>query len=487
MSRYAFYFDSSGCSGCKACQVACKDRNGLEVGLLWRRVYEVSGGSWEKQGEAWQQDVFAYNLSVACNHCERAVCAEACPAQAIRQREDGIVLIEAERCIGCKYCSWACPYGAPQYDFRTKSMTKCTFCVEDVEAGLAPACVAACPLRVLDFGAQAELELGQAVRSVAPLPEAEMTGPALFIQPHRDAGRAEQHAGQVANREEVRTGKKTSELPLVIFTVLAQMAVGAFVVIGALTGWAADYGNWLAVARRFTFTPFLAAGVVFGVGVLGSLLHLGHPLRAYQALFNLRTSWLSREILSVSLFGAGWTVFLGMLITFPTFTDLLKVVYAMTALAGLALIYCMAKVYQLVNMLTWNSRQTPISFFLTAGILGLLFSGAMIAPRIHFYDFFGDPLVYFIDIWTVLALLFLSTDLALWKRRETGSRHIFWPEWLRLALNVAAMLPLAVILAGAAIRGIWEPNLLTLAFGLALGEQLIGRWLFYERLNEREL
>ncbi len=51
MSRYAFYFDSSGCSGCKACQVACKDRNGLEVGLLWRRVYEVSGGSWERQGE----------------------------------------------------------------------------------------------------------------------------------------------------------------------------------------------------------------------------------------------------------------------------------------------------------------------------------------------------------------------------------------------------------------------------------------------------
>ncbi len=160
MSRYAFYFDSSGCSGCKACQIACKDRNGLEVGLLWRRVYEVSGGSWERQGEAWQQDVYAYNLSVACNHCERAVCAEACPTQAIRQREDGIVLIDAERCIGCKYCSWACPYGAPQYDWRTKSMTKCTFCVEEVEAGLSPACVAACPLRVLDFGDQAELEEG---------------------------------------------------------------------------------------------------------------------------------------------------------------------------------------------------------------------------------------------------------------------------------------------------------------------------------------
>jgi anaerobic dimethyl sulfoxide reductase subunit C len=269
--------------------------------------------------------------------------------------------------------------------------------------------------------------------------------------------------------------------------VLAQMSVGAFIVLGALTGWAARYGNWLAAARGYTFTPLLVTGVIFGVGVLASLLHLGHPLRAYRALFHLRTSWLSREILSVGLIGAGWVVFWGISITFPTISYLLWVVYAMTALSGLMLIYCMSKVYQLDNIPTWNSRQTPISFFLTAGILGLLFSGMMMAPRINFSDFLGDPLVDIIDIWTVLALIFLATDLALWKRRETISRDIFWPEQTRLALNVAAMLTLAVILAGAAIRGIWDPNLLMLAFGLALGEQIIERWLFYERLNEREL
>ena len=65
----AFYFDSSACSGCKACQMACKDKHGLHVGLLWRRVYEVTGGGWARRGEAWLSSVFAYNVSLACNHC----------------------------------------------------------------------------------------------------------------------------------------------------------------------------------------------------------------------------------------------------------------------------------------------------------------------------------------------------------------------------------------------------------------------------------
>ena len=69
MTRLAFYFDSSTCSGCKTCQMACKDKNDLPVGQLWRRVYEVTGGSWKKDGAAWQQDIFAYNLSLSCNIC----------------------------------------------------------------------------------------------------------------------------------------------------------------------------------------------------------------------------------------------------------------------------------------------------------------------------------------------------------------------------------------------------------------------------------
>ena len=213
--QLAFYLDASACTGCKACQVACKDHNGLPVGLLWRRVYEVSGGGWRHEGAAWVHDVFAYHLSLACNHCERPACLEVCPAGAIRKRADGIVLIDPEKCIGCRYCAWACPYGAPQYDAATGRMTKCTFCVEEIDAGRPPACVAACPMRALDYGERAELEARHAPRTgevgavrepplppgkaAVPLPDDSLTRPALLIRPHRDA----QRAGGVANREEV--------------------------------------------------------------------------------------------------------------------------------------------------------------------------------------------------------------------------------------------------------------------------------------------
>lgn len=204
MHQYTFYFDSASCSGCKACQVACKDWNGLETGLLWRRVYEVTGGGWQKKGSAWISSVFSYHLSISCNHCERPICLEVCPSGAISKRPDGIVLIDAQRCTGCQYCSWACPYGAPQFNPDSGRMTKCDFCVERLDAGLQPICVAACPLRSLDFGERSELVscYGPSA-AIFPMPAANLTEPALLITPHQDAARAAQEPAQVANHQEV--------------------------------------------------------------------------------------------------------------------------------------------------------------------------------------------------------------------------------------------------------------------------------------------
>lgn len=206
--QYAFYFDSSACSGCKACQVACMDKHNLPAGVLWRRVYEISGGAWQPQGASWVNDAFAYYLSISCNHCEKPICVEVCPTQALIKRQDGIVLIDERRCIGCQYCSWACPYGALQYDEGRGCMTKCTFCADLLDFGEPPACVAACPMRALNFGEREELEARYGKSpDLFPLPKPELTEPALSITPHQSAIKIKANGAtgkaRIANGEEI--------------------------------------------------------------------------------------------------------------------------------------------------------------------------------------------------------------------------------------------------------------------------------------------
>jgi anaerobic dimethyl sulfoxide reductase subunit B (iron-sulfur subunit) len=204
VKQLAFFVDAAACSGCKTCQMACKDKHALPVGQLWRRVYEVAGGGWEARGAAWMSSVIAYHLSVGCNHCERPICVEVCPSGATRKREDGIVLIDGDRCLGCGYCRWACPYGAPQYDERRGVMGKCHLCYDEIDAGRPPICVSACPMRALEVGELADLRsLHGAVADTYPLPEQGHTSPALVIKPHPGATMTDQAALSIINREEV--------------------------------------------------------------------------------------------------------------------------------------------------------------------------------------------------------------------------------------------------------------------------------------------
>ena len=202
--RYGFHFNSDSCTGCKACLIACKNKNNLPVGVLWRRVVEVSGGEWVKREESWINNTFTYFLSIACMHCERPICAEVCPTRAIRQREDGIVLIDYDRCMGCHYCEWACPYGALQFAESAGVMTKCDLCYDYVDQGKLPACVSACQMRALEFGKLYELRSHAGrVSETFPLPDTKLTEPSSVLTPHRDAERAANEPAQIGNREEI--------------------------------------------------------------------------------------------------------------------------------------------------------------------------------------------------------------------------------------------------------------------------------------------
>ena len=141
---YKFEIDEDFCTGCSACVVACKDKNGSPVGVNYRKVSCIESGSFPNVKVAW--------TSQACRHCDDPECVEACPVNACYKREeDGIVLIDEELCIGCKMCMEACPYDAISYNEETEKAEKCNACLDLIKEGKKPYCVQAANSRVLDF------------------------------------------------------------------------------------------------------------------------------------------------------------------------------------------------------------------------------------------------------------------------------------------------------------------------------------------------
>jgi anaerobic dimethyl sulfoxide reductase subunit B (iron-sulfur subunit) len=204
LKRPAFYLDSQICTGCKTCMVACKDKNDLPAGVRWRRVVEYSGGEWlPLPDRVFRQDVFAYYLSVSCNHCTEPICVEVCPTTAMNQDENGIIRVDQAKCMGCKYCQWACPYDAPQYRTDTGQMSKCDFCYDEITAGNDPVCVAACPTRALTIGELDELQkCADGRHPFAPLPDHAYTAPGAVFKPHRLSKPGKSKVGTIANPEE---------------------------------------------------------------------------------------------------------------------------------------------------------------------------------------------------------------------------------------------------------------------------------------------
>ena len=191
MTQYGFYFDSSKCTGCKSCQVACKETYHLPIENLFRRVYHYGGGSWEKDANGCYapKDVFGYFISIACNHCENPACVANCPTGAMQKDpETGIVFSDHEVCIGCQTCAGVCPYKAPSLDAGNGYIIKCDMCRAELTLDRKPACVAPCPMRALDWGPIEDLKskYGEGNVAVEPLPE-DSTSPCLVLNPHPKA------------------------------------------------------------------------------------------------------------------------------------------------------------------------------------------------------------------------------------------------------------------------------------------------------------
>ncbi len=162
--RWGYAVDTTRCIGCNACMRGCRAENGVPKGVFrtWVERYEIDARDRVYVDAATHDDfVFqpsgvkaekAFFVPKLCNHCEKSVCNQVCPVGAAYRTDDGVVLVDQGRCIGCAYCVQACPYGSRFINPKTHMADKCTLCYHRITKGLLPACVQACPREARLFG-----------------------------------------------------------------------------------------------------------------------------------------------------------------------------------------------------------------------------------------------------------------------------------------------------------------------------------------------
>jgi DMSO reductase anchor subunit len=372
-------------------------------------------------------------------------------------------------------------------------MTKCNFCFDNIDAGLPPACVAACPMRVLDFVEVTGNELGETSNQKLwdvpgkehpfPLPTFSRTQPHLALILHSGMGSGLEKA--ISNWEEVqpqprkivgqghKSTKETNfipswlrafvvkdfaELSLIIFTLCAQMAVGMSV-----------------FSLLFPLSTFylLIIGFLIGIAGLVSILHLGTPLNAWRAMNHLKKSSLSHEILMFGLFGASWLACW----VLPGMGKLPLV------LTGIGLVYYMSQVYRIKSVPAWNTWRTPLGFFLSAGVLGAL-AVNLVGHVSPFEDFANVTYLAF------GAGILLAAEAGVMLSEQNP--HHETARKVRGSLILLGMVGVGALafLTGNTTSWLLAPRSLAGSasiFLIVLAEEVIGRWLFYTRLEERAL
>ena len=300
-------------------------------------------------------------------------------------------------------------------------MTKCDLCVDNLDAGLPPSCVAACPMRVLEVGDQSGFVAdGFHSQPVYPMPVTSRTEPRIFIKPHPAAETAT-NLPQVFNWEEITPRRKRTpgaaaleEFPLLVFTLLGQMAAGISWILALL------------VIARTVFSPllYLSIGILLGLGMMFAFMHLGKPGNAWRVLNNLHKSWLSRELLCAALFGGFWISGLIAYLFNRAIGSWFIYLTVALGVSGAFFVFSMAEVYRLRMVPAWNNWRIKIFFFLSAiSMGGIVVASAL--PGTGKSMMVNFPQIGWIFISIVLALSFEITFTSLIKHKlYRGLRNI---------------------------------------------------------------
>ncbi|MBI3185387.1 MAG: molybdopterin-dependent oxidoreductase [Myxococcales bacterium] len=174
--KLVFVKDVERCVKCRACETACKRSNGIEEPeIRFRKVRILESGAYPTPRRRF--------VSMACNHCESAPCVRACPTNALQKDPaTGVVIHRPERCMGCRYCTFACPYDAISYDRRAGTVAKCSFCIDKIAQGLDPACVTACMSGALQYGTKEDFDFSGLTRDLPGIPASSISEPNLYYR-----------------------------------------------------------------------------------------------------------------------------------------------------------------------------------------------------------------------------------------------------------------------------------------------------------------
>lgn len=395
--QHGFYFNADNCIGCHACESACSEKNDVPAHIAFRSVGFVEGGTYP--------DYQRINISMACNHCDDPVCLKGCPTRAYTKfAEYGAVLQDPEICFGCGYCTWVCPYNAPQLNPVKGEVSKCNMCVDRLEVGLKPACVSACLGNALDFGVIENIPANreQAKAEIPGFPTIDITHPNIRFQQtrstHREMTRTD--AMPIKYHRDDQEGKfkpavdekmgyekrwnlrkllTSHESAHVLFTLCTQATVGAFLILilGSLLG----VSSLAMLKTSAIFAPLLVTAVAlctFGLYKLN--MHLGKPHRFYRGFNNLRLSPVSREIAGVTLFYSGLLGYSFFALFDNAFMNFFAGLCAFVAITGgSAGLFYMYKLYRIPARPFWDHAQTATAFFGTMLSFGALIVAAVSA------------------------------------------------------------------------------------------------------------
>ena len=491
--QHGFYFSADDCIGCHACETACSEKNDVPSHLAFRSVGFVEGGSYP--------DYQRLNISMACNHCDDPVCLKGCPTRAYTKfAEYGAVLQDPDICFGCGYCTWVCPYNAPQLNPVKGEVSKCNMCVDRLEVGLKPACVSACVGNALDFGVIENIpdNREQAKISIPGFPTPEISHPNIRFQQTKTTQRemvrpdgmpVKYQKQEDGNFKSVLDDKKHShkknwgmatllhshENAHAIFTLCVQAVMGAtlWLMLSDLfnNGAPADFSGNARIAI------LLVLLVLMSYGLFNLTMHLGKPQFFYRGFYNLKYSPVSREIAGVSLFFVG--LVLTLILPLIGLRFLLNIGHTVTA-AGFGLgSYYMYKLYRIPARPFWDHWQTGSAFYGTILSLGSVLFGVLLLPFA-----FSEALIAEIAVVSLAGLLIEAVGHVVHRIdvRNTGEGQASFFEQittfgksyqLRNALLIVNMMLMIILIVYPSTL------LLTISFITILLSAYLGRILFY--------